>query len=130
MVTDRQSYLINSNFSNPLSNISCQTSLVKHLSWTLAPCNCQESMFAHRYNRCTLTLCAIRMFSFLLNISLRTLQTVMPASPPPETVQVVNILKRRCEVLEEQLAHSCDPKPKAYIFCCSFTGHFSRNASA
>jgi hypothetical protein len=30
----------------------------------------------------------------------------------PENTEVVNILKRRCEVLEEQLARAGDPKPK------------------
>jgi hypothetical protein len=51
------------------------------------------------------------MFSFLLDLSLRTLQVTMASSPNPQS-EVVNILKRRCEVLEDQLAHANNPKPK------------------
>jgi hypothetical protein len=47
------------------------------------------------------------MFSFLLDLS-NNLRFVMSS----QHSDVVNILKRRCEVLEEQLAQASEPKPK------------------
>jgi hypothetical protein len=48
------------------------------------------------------------MFSFLLDLS-NNLRFVMSSS---QNAEVVNILKRRCEVLEEQLALASEPQPK------------------
>jgi hypothetical protein len=48
------------------------------------------------------------MFSFLLDLS-NNLLVKMSLS---QSNEAVNILKRRCEVLEEQLAVAITPRPK------------------
>jgi hypothetical protein len=56
------------------------------------------------------------MISFLLDLSFCAVQLAMASIQPTqsENTEVVNILKRRCEVLEDQLARASDPKPKKY----------------
>jgi hypothetical protein len=48
------------------------------------------------------------MFTFLLDLS-NSLRVFMA---PPTNDDAVNILKRRCEFLEERLASVNEPKPK------------------
>jgi hypothetical protein len=50
------------------------------------------------------------MFSFLLDLS-NSLRFGMSST---QNIDAVGILKRRCEVLEEQLAAANTPKPKRY----------------
>jgi hypothetical protein len=59
------------------------------------------------------------MFSFLLDLSLHTFRVAMASSPDPHP-DAVNILKRRCEDLEDRLAHTNTPQAKSCVIIFIF----------